>query len=300
MESTGIKWIFRDRNLFRNIKRMEELKSDSFKLTGSRGSCYLSFYTRNNKGHLRLHVTKREKQLNLIVHITIVKKNKDIISKIVKAKYRNCLEKTLFQFRKPIDFFVNIDEITFLVTNRVEKKEKLYKKKYVLRNFHQFYINQRLCDVVIILRDIQINAHSLILAAISPHFMSMFNAQCGKENRLVIDFSNDPEMDPKVTRGLLDYAYGLKSVNDLKDVVIELLIISDRYRMRELKLACELYVSDHLNTDNSYPYAMLACLYKCKILLRNIAIFEKNHVIPRAPEDTALLRRILGNNLGGP
>ena len=144
--------------------------------------------------------------------------------------------------------------------------------------FTSLYRNNELFDVTLITGNERIQAHAVVLAAICPYFRKMFNSGMKEQRERTVDFSNDSEISPKILRGLLDYTYGVKSVEELKDIASEMLILALKFDIEDLKKPCEFIVSNGINTTNIASTLLFAHKYNLKILKDKALNITKMHV----------------------
>ena len=119
-------------------------------------------------------------------------------------------------------------------------------------NLGEFYLSNELSDILIKCQNKSFKAHKVLLAASSPVFLAMFQADM-KENR-----SQQVEIEdikPDIVAGMLKFIYKRSSVeyeeNPDMDFVADLLVASDKYQMRNLKNVCQTQLSSHLQVENS-------------------------------------------------
>ena len=153
-----------------------------------------------------------------------------------------------------------------------------YKMKMATDMFTSLYRNSELFDVTFIISDEEIQAHTVVLAAICPYFRKMFSSGMKEQRERTVDFSNDSEITPKVLRGLLDYIYGVKSVEELKDIASDLLILALKFDIADLKTCCEFIVSNRINKTNMASTLFFAHKYDLKILKEKALSISKMHI----------------------
>ena len=129
-----------------------------------------------------------------------------------------------------------------------------------MKQFSQFYVSKEFCDVEITFGDNKMFAHSLILAAYSTEFLHSLKSE------KKIDFTHDSDCSLDVVQGFLDFIYGLKTVKELENIILELLKFAHKYKVESLQYECEIYLSDSINLNNAVKYLLLACKYECNIL----------------------------------
>lgn len=184
-----------------------------------------------------------------------------------------------FRDKSVVRYNVNNEIKEEIISDDVESESHLYRKKFTLKNYGSLYEKNELCDVTFVTTGGELRAHTVILAIASPYFLAMFRHKNLKEStERVVDLTNDTDVTVEVFRGFLDYVYGLKSVESLKNIVMELLVLADKYDIQELKKACEQYLCDDLDEDNVSKLLYFSHKYSCEHLLKQALDLAKEDI----------------------
>ncbi|RWS16298.1 protein roadkill-like isoform X1 [Dinothrombium tinctorium] len=149
--------------------------------------------------------------------------------------------------------------------NEVSTKDALLFKMFLVEN---------LCDFTIFVDGHSIKCHKSVLISESDVFEAMFESDF-KENRescMRID-----EFSYEAVHSMLKFMY-CHEVDNIKDLVFDLLLLSDKYNVKKLKILCENYISSKIKLDNFFRIYQMATYNNTPILKQNLREFlHKNH-----------------------
>ena len=138
------------------------------------------------------------------------------------------------------------------------------------KSFSQFHLSKEMSDVQIQCEDQTFDAHQVILAARSPVFRAMFQAEMKEKESRQVEIL---DLKAKVIPDMLKYIYnGSCCVNDKKpdlEMVSDLLGAADKYQMDILKEMCENVLSSSLVIDNALRLLSLADMHSANDLKKN-------------------------------
>jgi len=134
----------------------------------------------------------------------------------------------------------------------------------VCENLGEFNFSKELSDVVLECQGQKFEAHQVILAASSPVFRSMFQADMKEKKSQLVEIK---DLESDVVSEMLKLIYTgscvvTKDDPDLDmDMVFGLLKASDKYQMETLKNVCQSLLSSHLKLENSLKFLVLGDMY---------------------------------------
>lgn len=138
------------------------------------------------------------------------------------------------------------------------------------KSFSQFHLSKEMTDVQIRCEGQTFDAHQVILAARSPVFRAMFQAEMKEKESRQVEIL---DLKAKVIPEMLKYIYnGSCCVNDKKpdvEMVSDLLGAADKYQIDILKEMCENVLSGTLVIDNALRLLSLADMHSANDLKRN-------------------------------
>ena len=153
---------------------------------------------------------------------------------------------------------------------------KSYEDRFVMMDYDQLYRDQELCDLTIVVVDKAFMCHTFVLAAISPYMAHLIrHTRACYSLRRHIDLSNETWLSPDLAQAFLEYAYGAKSVLELRHLVFELMLLAIKFQVRKLKYDCESYLCDNMNTFNVTRIICLAHQYGCQFLKAEAIAFAR-------------------------
>ena len=221
---------------------------------------------------------------------TIIVKQQDISTDILlppQERVPDYRGKILFKSNDCLKNYVENDTLTLVCIVKDLRESYTAEKpiavpdckmKKTTYKFTSLYQNNQLFDVTFITGNERIQAHAVVLAATCPYFDKMFNSGMKEQRERTVDFSKDGEITPKILRGLLDYIYGVKSVEELKDIAHSLLTLALKFDIEELKKPCEFFVSDGINQINMASTLLFAHKYNLNILKEKALRISKMYI----------------------
>ncbi|KAJ8674411.1 hypothetical protein QAD02_005673 [Eretmocerus hayati] len=150
------------------------------------------------------------------------------------------------------------------ITLKIDEKNLYCNEKFI-----ELYKKQELVDTTFFVGQEKqvLRAHSVILAAACPYFLSMFSTCKMKEkNTLEVDLSDDLDITFQVFQGFLDCVYGVKKVEQMSDIIMELAVLADKYDCCQLHKQCESLLCESLQKDNVLTRLVFAHRYNYKLL----------------------------------
>ena len=123
-------------------------------------------------------------------------------------------------------------------------------------------------DVHLKVKDEDVPAHKLILAARSPVFAAMF------QNDMLESKTNEVEIadvEPVVLKALLEFIYtGDCVVGNLAEGLFR---AADKYNIKDLKEMCEQELQEKITVDNAVHLLIISDLYQAKKLKESVTLF---------------------------
>jgi len=113
----------------------------------------------------------------------------------------------------------------------------------------------KFADITFAIQGEEIKAHKSVLAARSPYFRNMFDANMVENASGKIEV---PDADSKAFRGMLEYIYGGMHPKNLDEISIDLFVIADKYDIPKLRDICEWNIRANLNVDSVVDALLLA------------------------------------------
>jgi len=155
-----------------------------------------------------------------------------------------------------------------------EIQEKEPKKKHLTLNFQKIpkdlsnFVNEKqFCDIVFHFptENKEIWGNRLILSANCPYFSRMLNSGLreSKESQIIVN-----NMSYDIWHQIMVYCYGGKVQFTLENCV-ELLQVADEFGLPKLKILCELYIGQRLETDNVDDIEQIATIYNAPRLKKH-------------------------------
>jgi len=152
------------------------------------------------------------------------------------------------------------------------------------RDLQQLFDAGENTDVTFLVRGEHVKAHKILLSARCPHFDRMFR------DRMFFSESRDNEVhildaSPAVFRELIQFLYSGK-VPEFSKETYELMVVADKYGIRELRDHCESLLRSNLNARNVVGVFILACQLQCEDLKMEAAaaLRQTMHIVKRNPE----------------
>ncbi|OXU31439.1 hypothetical protein TSAR_004717 [Trichomalopsis sarcophagae] len=285
---TKFTWTLQNCTFFVGTSRTKSFTSENFRVAKTNQLCFVTFCMADNI--LKLHMDGYYLPLYLIVTLSCTKKEGTAtIKNQTFTKHLNSIGKSTFSMRlcqKNLQY----DTLTFLITiedvreassleidDESSPTSKLYGKKLSPSNLQAMYINQESCDVTFVVGNVKLHAHSVVVAAVSSHFLSVFSKNClENKTRHIVDMTKDDNVTLNVLKGFLDFTYGIKSMLELEDVVVYLAIMANKYDIPEMQKACEHLMSDMLNKDTVVASLLFSVKHEFCTLKKNAVRFAKS------------------------
>ena len=130
-------------------------------------------------------------------------------------------------------------------------------------------------DVTICIGNTEIPAHKVILTAVIPYFVTMFNDQFTEANEKSIDLKG---VDGEAIADLVKFAYTSELIVTV-DNVQSLFEAADYFHVEKVKLFCEDFLVEHLDLKNAIGVRNLGERFKSDELVRQAdKIISKNFV----------------------
>lgn len=148
-----------------------------------------------------------------------------------------------------------------------------------MNKFGRLFENRQLCDVTFVIGSVKIPAHTVVLSAVSSYFLAMFGASGMKEKlERIVDLSNDSDVDVEVFQGFLNCIYGLKRVDEMKDMALDLIVLAHKYDVKELQSSCESFLCDSMGKASAAACLLIANKYNFELLKERALWFAKIYV----------------------
>ncbi|XKL66828.1 hypothetical protein PGB90_010248 [Kerria lacca] len=133
-------------------------------------------------------------------------------------------------------------------------------------------IQNFLCDVILVVNDVEANAHKCVLAACSPYFYAMFaNFEEKKLDRVVIK-----DIDFLAIELLIEYMY-TSEILVTENNVQSLLPASNLLELSAVRDACCDFLESQLHPTNCLGIHAFADLYRCLNLLTQSEAYIEQH-----------------------
>lgn len=130
----------------------------------------------------------------------------------------------------------------------------------IMNTLNKYRKAETLCDVCLLVEEVEVLAHRNVLAASSPYFERLFNSSMKEREQYKIRLDG---VKAKVLKDVLDYIY-IGDVVFSADKVFDLIIAADYLMLSRLKnLAEKHFLEEHLNFDNCLCSWMFADRYQC-------------------------------------
>lgn len=291
---TKFMWTLQNCSFFMGLNRTKSFTSENFRVTKTNQLCYVTFCMSDR--NLQLHMDGYYLPLYLIITLSCTKKNGTPIKGQTFTKHINSIDKKITSMRlyqSDLQHYMDDDTLTFMITiedireaSSLEIADEpssascqLYRKKLTPSNIDAMYTNQELCDVTFLVGDDKFHAHAVILAALSPYFLSVFSRNClENKTKHIVDMTKDTDVTSEILKGFLDFIYGIKSMLELKDMVVNLTIMAKKYDIAEMQKACEYLMCDTLNNDNVIATLVFAVKHELATLKKKAIRFAKLHI----------------------
>ena len=128
---------------------------------------------------------------------------------------------------------------------------------------------KKLCDVVIHVGDLTVNAHRVVLAACSPYFTAMFSGEMKESQQGVVTIKG---FNPQAIKSLIDFCYTAKISLDINNV-LEVLPAASLLQMSGVQDACCTFLASQLHPSNCLSIRKFADMHNCIGLWRKCNMF---------------------------
>ena len=122
----------------------------------------------------------------------------------------------------------------------------------------------RLCDISFKIGGHTFIAHRVVLASVSPYLRAMFTCGMRESSQHEIELR---DIEPQAMAALIEYAYTGKVLVTIENVQ-DLLPAAGILQLKELKMACSTFLSDHMDTTNCLGIKQFADLHSCPELVK--------------------------------
>ncbi|XP_014227701.1 kelch-like protein 13 [Trichogramma pretiosum] len=142
-------------------------------------------------------------------------------------------------------------------------------------NFDCIFLNKDLSDVTLrTASEKEIPAHKIMLATASPVFKAMFNHDMLEKQSQIIDMI---DVSYEAAVEMLRYIYTGDVGNDENSLTTELLAVSDKYQLDDLKYRCEKILSFQLSSYvNAVEMLKISDTYRGKYLKKKSVDFIRS------------------------
>jgi kelch-like protein 17 (actinfilin) len=127
----------------------------------------------------------------------------------------------------------------------------------------------RLCDVVVKVGHISIEAHRVVLAACSPYFRAMFSGNMRESREGVVTIK---EFDPEAVRRVVEFCYRAVISIDMANV-FSVLPVANLLQMIGVQEACCQFLGSQLHPSNCLGIRGFADLHNCQGLWKKCTLF---------------------------
>ena len=152
-------------------------------------------------------------------------------------------------------------------------------RQTILHTMNSFRKTRAFCDVVLLVEDRRLAAHTVVLAASSPYFKTRFTSDLTQEQERHELEVKLPEFDPSLDRieELLNFVYtGEIEMTDKN--VGEMLALADFYDIANLKELCAQFLLKRLKPANCLSTQMLADRYHHEPLFETATNFISSNL----------------------
>ena len=129
--------------------------------------------------------------------------------------------------------------------------------------------SSKLCDMVVKVGDLTINAHKVILAVCSPYFNAMFSGDMMESQQGVVHIK---DFNPQAVESLIEFCYNSSISIDMSNVQ-HLLPAASLFQMNGVLGACCTFLAGQLHPSNCLGIRRFADVHSCRSLLRKSNMF---------------------------
>lgn len=129
--------------------------------------------------------------------------------------------------------------------------------------FHSLYKDDTFADVTITSQGREFKAHKAVLAAQSPVFKKMFQANMKEKETNVVEMS---DISPTALANLLEFIYTGEAPNLKYLPAKDLLYVANMYELTELSKLCQIKLMEEIQVSDAIEILHLARLYDVKNL----------------------------------
>ncbi|CAK6960852.1 kelch-like protein 10 [Scomber scombrus] len=134
---------------------------------------------------------------------------------------------------------------------------------------------ERLCDVVIKVGDVEFKAHKVILCGCSAYFRALFTGAWATSEKQVYSI---PGVLPEIMNLIICYAY-TNFVPVTEDNVVEILAAADQFLVPGMVQACSFFLEDQLCLKNCIGIWKLVDFYHCPDLKYKVFLYILYHFL---------------------
>lgn len=130
-------------------------------------------------------------------------------------------------------------------------------------------IENKLCDVVIKLDELKINAHRVVLAACSPYFLAMFSGEMRESHQGEVTIKG---FVPTAVKSLVEFCYNSCITIDLSNV-LDILPAASLLQMSGVQDACCTFLASQLHPSNCLGIRKFSDMHSCTTLWKKCNMF---------------------------
>jgi kelch-like protein 18 len=132
------------------------------------------------------------------------------------------------------------------------------------RQMEEIRRNGKLCDITLVVKEHKFTAHRIVLASSIPYFNAMFLNEMIEAKQDTIHLN---DVDPNALEQLINYSYN-GTININNENVQNLLIASNFFHLKNIKIACCEFIKKRLNIHDVLSIRIFADQLMCHDLIR--------------------------------
>ncbi|XP_011871849.1 PREDICTED: speckle-type POZ protein-like [Vollenhovia emeryi] len=207
---------------------------------------------------------RRNLNLRRLKHATEMARQTEIGCNFINVDALLCDDNLL-----PNDTLAILCKIT--VAGKINTMSLAVPEFQLTKNLELLLDNKKFCDVTLVVREQEFQAHKAILAARSPVFSAMFEKmQETEENRVDID------MDADIFKDLLRFIY-TETVENLETMVYGMFAAASTYEVKRLKMICEDVLCRAVTIETAAHILTLADLHSADRLKTHVINFMNTY-----------------------